>query len=339
VRTAVSVTDAGVEPTAEVTTMTGATTATNTKADPTKVVPVTRTVTGISEHFTYEFPAASVTFLRMHTQDRVAPVVDDVTLAGTSVEGWYADPVTVQATASDDRNLDRTEMKVDDGPWQTATSVQVSGNGTHTVQVRAVDAAGNVGEIRPVTFGIDTQPPVSNATVDATARTVTVRASDNGQVGVAWIETRIGDSGEWQPYTAPVTVGDAETTVQFRAVDKLGNAEDPGTATVPAKQAPILVGTTTTASAPSTRVKRGTIVPVTVRVTSASGDQPTGTVRLSETVVLTSGQLSSGQVTLSLNTSGLAEGKHTVVVQYLGDSTHKASQTTLTVTVTKGSGK
>jgi len=336
VRTNVDVTDAGVEPAAEVTTLVGAASDVNTKASPTKVAPVTRTLSGISEHFVYEFPATSVTFIRLHTKDAKPPTVDDVTLEGTAVEGWYDDPVTVRATASDDRLLDHIEFQVDGGAWQSpaAASVEVSGNGSHTVQVRAVDAAGNVGELRPVTFGIDTAAPVSNATVDATARTVTVRASDNGQVGVDRIETRIGTSGEWELYTAPVTVGDTETVVQFRAVDKLGNLELPGSVTVPAKVV-VAVSTTTSAQPSTTKVTQGTPFTVAVTVASASGE-PTGTVQVAVGAsVLASGQLSGGAVTVTVPTAALAIGKHTLVVRYLGATGFKGSQASFTVTVSK----
>jgi len=336
VRTNVDVTDVGVESTAEVTTLLGAASDLNTKGSPTKVVPVTRAVSGVSEHFVYEFPASSVTFIRLHTKDGQAPTVDDVTLEGTAVDGWYDDPVTVRATASDDRKLDRIEFQVDGGPWQSpaVAAVTVSGNGSHTVQVRAVDAAGNVGEVRPVTFGIDTEPPVSNATVDATARTVTLRASDNGQVGVDRIETRIGAAGEWQLYTAPVIVGDAETVVQFRAVDRLGNTESAGSVTVPARQV-TAVSTTTAAQPSATRVKQGTPISVAVTVTSAGG-QPSGTVQVTEgTTVLVGGQLTGGAVTLTVPTGSLFAGKHTLVVRYLGSTGFKASQTSFTVTVGK----
>ena len=37
----------------------------NTMSAPTKIVPVTRTVRGVSDSFTYDFPASSITFLRL----------------------------------------------------------------------------------------------------------------------------------------------------------------------------------------------------------------------------------------------------------------------------------
>ncbi|MER5264177.1 alpha-L-arabinofuranosidase C-terminal domain-containing protein [Actinosynnema sp. NPDC002837] len=335
VRTRVKVSDAGVLPDGEVTQMTGAPGDTNTKADPTNVVPTTRQIGGLSNDFGYDFPAQSITFLRMHTTDAVAPVVDDVTLHGTTANGWYGDPVTVSATATDDRRLDRIEFRVDGGAWLTHADakVQVSGDGRHTVEVRAVDAAGNVGAVRPVTFGIDGVAPVSNATVDAAARTVTVRAADSG-VGVDRIETRIG-TADWQPYTAPVVVGDAETAVLFRAVDRLGNVEEPGTVVVPAKQAQ-LKSTTTTVTPSKPKAERGAVIPLTVKVGTSGGTTPSGEIRILESSVpLASATLTNGTATVSLDTSGLSVGDHTLVVRYAGDGGHSPSQTSVVVRITK----
>lgn len=320
-------------PDGEVTQLTGAPGDTNTKADPTRVVPTTRRIGGLSNDFGYDFPAQSITFLRMRTADAVAPVVDDVTVRGRTVNGWYGDPVTVSATATDDRRLDRVEFRVDGGAWTAGTQVQVGGDGQHTVEVRAVDAAGNVGAVRPVTFGIDGVAPVSNAAVDSAARTVAVRAADSG-VGVDRIETRLG-TADWRPYTAPVVVGDAETTVQFRAVDRLGNVEQPGTVVVPAKQAQ-LKSTTTTVTPSKPKAEQGAVLPLTVKVGTSGGTTPTGEVRvLGTSGPLTSATLASGTAAVSLDTSALSVGEHTLVVRYLGDGKHNPSQTSLVVRITK----
>jgi hypothetical protein len=334
VRTRVTVADAGVLPDGEVIQMTGAPGDTNTKAAPTKVVPTTRQIGGLSNDFGYDFPAQSITFLRLHTADAVAPVVDDVTVQGRTVNGWYGDPVTVSATATDDRRLDRVEFRVDGGAWVPGTQVQVGGDGQHTVEVRAVDAAGNVGAVRPVTFGIDGVAPVSNATVDSAARTVAVRAADSG-VGVDRIETKLG-TADWRPYTAPVVVGDAETSVQFRAVDRLGNVEEPGTVVVPAKQAQ-LKSTTTTVTPSRPKAEKGAVIPLTVKVGSTSGGTtPSGEIRILESSVpLASATLTNGTATVSLDTSGLSVGDHTLVVRYVGDGGHSPSQTSVVVRITK----
>ncbi|WP_431981101.1 OmpL47-type beta-barrel domain-containing protein [Streptomyces qinglanensis] len=82
--------------------------------------------------------------------------------------------------------------------------------------------------------GEDTTPPETSATVDGEqdadgdylgSATVTVTASD-ADSGVESIEYAL-DGGDFQPYTAPVTVAEAgEHTVRYRAADKAGNAAE-----------------------------------------------------------------------------------------------------------------
>ncbi|UNZ16573.1 family 16 glycoside hydrolase [Streptomyces sp. 891-h] len=82
--------------------------------------------------------------------------------------------------------------------------------------------------------GDDTTPPQTSATVAGDkdedgnylgSATVTVTASD-ADSGVDSIEYAL-DGGEFEPYTAPVTVTDpGEHTVRYRAKDKAGNAAE-----------------------------------------------------------------------------------------------------------------
>lgn len=68
--TDITVSDTDVAPTAQVTEITADPAATNTKADPTAVVPVDREITTAGEEFSYEFPAQSVTFIRLAVDGR-----------------------------------------------------------------------------------------------------------------------------------------------------------------------------------------------------------------------------------------------------------------------------
>ncbi len=338
VRTRVDVSDVGIEGTATVTTLSGAPGATNTKAAPNAIKPRTREVSGISDSFAYEFPASSVTFLRMHTTDAVAPVVDTLEVSGDGVNGWYADPATVRFTATDDRRVVALEVSVDDGPWirkeGASGQTTVTGDGLHTVRVRAIDAAGNVGEVRPLVVGIDATAPVTRATFDSTARTVTLTAADAGS-GVDKVEYRLA-GGQWTTYASPVPVGSAATTVDFRAVDRLGRVEQPGTLDVPAagaQQAP----STTAAVSGAEPVRLGQPVKVDVSVTS-QGATPTGTVTLSDAGrTLSTGTLADGRAVLEVASAELGVGSHTLTVRYAGDAARAASQDTVTVVVAKAS--
>ncbi|KUJ38525.1 DUF1080 domain-containing protein [Streptomyces sp. MI02-2A] len=81
--------------------------------------------------------------------------------------------------------------------------------------------------------GSDTTPPQTSAQVAGAqnaqgdyvgAATVTIAATDEGGSGVDRIEYAIGDTGAWQPYTAPVVVDRTGShKVRHRALDKAGN--------------------------------------------------------------------------------------------------------------------
>ncbi|WP_082587351.1 alpha-L-arabinofuranosidase C-terminal domain-containing protein [Nocardioides sp. Soil774] len=333
-RTQVEVSDAGVEDTATVTTLSGAPGATNTKAAPNAIKPRVRQVDGIGSSFTYEFPASSVTFIRMHTADAVAPVVDDLSVAGTGVNGWYADPATVRVSASDDRAVERLEVSVDDAAWTTlpgdSGEVRVAGDGVHTVEVRAVDRAGNVGEVRPLTVGIDATAPVTRASLEG--RSVTLASADAG-AGVDRVDYRLGD-GPWTAYAAPVQVGDAATTVGFRAVDRLGNTEEAGVLQVPAAGAR-LAATATAAVVLRDEVALGRTARIAVTVTG-DGTTPTGTVTVTgPSGALATATLVAGRAVLGVDTEDLGVGTHQLTVRYSGDAARAPSQDAVSLAVVK----
>ncbi len=89
------------------------------------------------------------------------------------------------------------------------------------------------------------------------------------------VEDRVQGSG---PPVLSVSVGSGETVVQFRAVDKAGNAEEPNTVTVPAVGQG-LRDSVTAATLSASKVRYGTNVTVTARV-NGSGATPTGAVRV-----------------------------------------------------------
>jgi PKD repeat protein/plastocyanin len=104
-------------------------------------------------------------------------------------------------------------------------------------------------EIMKVEFAVadecleDTEPPTANHSVAGRLQpgetntylesaTLTITAGDAGCAGVKSVEYRVGSTGEWEPYTAPVefdTVGDH--TVDYRATDEFDNVSAVKTAT------------------------------------------------------------------------------------------------------------
>ena len=110
--------------------------------------------------------------------DTAAPEVA-LTLDGVDGAGdWYLSPVTVRATATDDRDLrTRIEVAVGDGEWVASDNVRfaeatVTGDGEHAVRARATDAAGNASAEASVTVRIDATRPTVTGQLDVEARTV-----------------------------------------------------------------------------------------------------------------------------------------------------------------------
>ena len=235
--------------------------------------------------------------------DGVDPVVTLATTPGRPSSGWFATaPVTVRATGTDDGAVASTEISLDGGAWVgtdgATAQVAVPDDGRHLVQARATDASGNVSAIVSRAVLVDTGAPVSKATVSASARTVTLSAADEWS-GVARVEYRVGTSGAWSPYAAPVKVGSGAVTVQYRSVDVAGNVEITNTASVPAAGT-VLKATSTAAVVAPSSVTFGKAAKVTVRVTGAGGT-PTGTVRVTDGKRLVgSATLSGGRASVAI---------------------------------------
>jgi hypothetical protein len=119
---------------------------------------------------------ASVSDVAGNTTNAVsAPVKIDMTPPATSASSlpeWNNSTVTVTLTATDNLSgVDATHYTVDGGTTQTGTSVLLTDEGVHTVQVWSVDNAGNTETAHSVTVKIDktapsitfTQAPVPNS--------------------------------------------------------------------------------------------------------------------------------------------------------------------------------
>jgi regulation of enolase protein 1 (concanavalin A-like superfamily) len=116
-------------------------------------------------------------------KDNVAPQVN-LSLnpsAPSGSNGWWTDDVVATAMATDNQPGQLyLEQKIDDGAWAEYTHpVSLTTDGTHTVQVRASDTAGNVSAPETVTVKIDKTLP--KATVTGLAA--------GGSLGVASLAT------------------------------------------------------------------------------------------------------------------------------------------------------
>lgn len=277
-------------------------------------------------------PAAMVT-----VTDANDPTVT-VTAAPDGENGWsVTSPVLVEVAASDDTGVESVETSLDGGAWTavpgSAATVGVTGDGVHGVRGRAHDVTGNVSAIGTLTVRLDSARPLSRATYDDSARTITIRAADTTS-GVDRIEVRVA-GGAWTPYDGPFSVGPEGADVEYRAVDVAGNAENTNLLAVPpAGQEP--APTTVVGVLDRDAVRYGKAVGVSVRVNSAVGT-PTGIVRLmSGGTLLAAGQLVDGRLRMVLDSTDLGGvGVHTLVLRYDGDDVHAAGEDRLSLTVSK----
>ncbi len=131
--------------------------------------------------------------------------------------------------------------------------------------------------------GEDTTAPTARAEVTGTrnaqgqyvgSASVALTAADEaGGSGVDRIEYAIGDTGAWQPYTAPVVVDQVgDHAVRYRAVDKAGNvsAEQSAAFTVVAPPSDDTVAPDTSATVSGEKNPDGTYIDMATVTVSAS---------------------------------------------------------------------
>jgi len=141
---------------------------------------------------------------------------------------------TVSLVATDPGSgVAETLYSLDGGVLTTGTVVTAAGDGTHTVQFWSVDNASNVETPTIVAFLVDATAPAT--TSDALAAyvdsaTITLTSQDNTDgVGVAETYWRI-DGGDIATGTVVTTSAVGTHTVEFWAVDLVGNTEATQTA-------------------------------------------------------------------------------------------------------------
>ncbi|GAB3680879.1 right-handed parallel beta-helix repeat-containing protein [Angustibacter aerolatus] len=165
--------------------------------------------------------------VRGATADAVAPTVS-VTPTPATGTPTAATKLSLRFTASEAATF---SCRYDSTAWAACTS-PVSydgvGEGSHTVQVRATDAAGNVGAVQQATWKVDrtgpsvslTGGPASGSRTTATSASLPFTVSEPGQA-----QCRL-DSGSFITCTSPYAVSKLKTgahTVQVRGFDQAGN--------------------------------------------------------------------------------------------------------------------
>ncbi|MDI6105143.1 Ig-like domain repeat protein [Actinoplanes sp. NEAU-A12] len=276
--------------------------------------------------------------------DAGAPTVSATVTPAEPASGWFTGPATVTVTAGDAVDgplvpqVRVTRSGEPAGAWTDQPQpLTIDRDGIHLIEYVATDAAGNSSGIGSLTVRVDGTAPVSQATVDAKGRTVVLRSADNDS-GVNLVQYSRDGGATWQTYTVPLTAGQAETTVLYRAVDVAGNVETANRAVLPAVGV-VLAPSSTKASLVSAKVSYGTAAAVRVTVSGGLQAKPSGTVRvLLGSTAVGSGVLSGGKATIKL-AKNIGVGTRKLRVVYAGDDRYTGSAADLTLKVVTASSK
>jgi len=158
--------------------------------------------------------------------DTQAPVTND-----DAPTDWVQGPVNVTLTAEDSQTfVEATTYRIDGGEQTSYVApVQISAEGTTTVEYWSTDAAGNTEQVRSVQVRIDDTAPATISDIDPAWQngpvTVTLTATDGVLSGVEATSYRI-DGGEQQTYSEPFVVSaEGTTTIEYWSTDAAGNTE------------------------------------------------------------------------------------------------------------------
>lgn len=181
--------------------------------------------------------------------DTEEPPADTTAPTTTATTTDVATGVQVSLTATDGEGgsgVASTQYRIDAGEWTAYTApFVVDEPGTHTVEFRSTDVAGNVEATKSTQVVVeapDEAAPTTTITWSpaapdgeagwyVTEPSFTLAAEDTGGSGVASTEYRL-DGGTWTAYAGPVEVGDGEHTVDYRSTDVAGNQETAGSSGV-----------------------------------------------------------------------------------------------------------
>jgi beta-xylosidase len=176
---------------------------------------------------------------------------DDTTAPNTTIalnpgtpngdDGWYAGPVRVTLTGTDETGgsgVEQMMYRIDGGtPQNYSGPFDYTVEGEHTLEYRSVDGAGNAETYKPVSLKVDVKAPVT--TIKQTpaaplggdgwhdgAVTVRLSAADGAGSGVKTTEYRVDGAGEWTAYETPIVVEEAGVhRLEYRSTDVAGNDE------------------------------------------------------------------------------------------------------------------
>lgn len=160
--------------------------------------------------------------------DTVLPELAVSASAPDGQNGWFITAPTISVSGSDATSgLAAAELQIGSGSWQTG-SVSLSTDGSHALNFRARDNAGNqktAGGVYPVdmtdpTLAVNLQGTAGQNGWYRSAVSASPSASD-ATSGLATLDARL-DNGSWRT-AFPISIGEGVHTLDSRASDKAGN--------------------------------------------------------------------------------------------------------------------
>lgn len=163
-------------------------------------------------------------------------------LAGTTGDaGWWRSGVAVALEAQDAASgVAATSFALDGGTWRQGASLQVAGDGEHTLRFRSEDVAGNQEPEVVLSVPVDATPPSTAALPNGTrglagwwrsSVALALEAQDAAS-GVAATRHAL-DGGPWADGARLDVAGDGSHEVAFFSRDAAGNEEAPRSLAVP----------------------------------------------------------------------------------------------------------
>jgi predicted phage tail protein len=251
---------------------------------------------------------------RDFTVDTTAPAasIDGVSVTGAAASVRLSSP---------DTDVARFECRLDDGDYAACASPKQFaglGDGQHTVAVRAVDNAGNVGAAVTRDFTVDTTAPAASIDgVNVTGAAASVRFS-SPDTDVARFECRLDDS-DYAACTSPkqfAGLGDGQHTLAVRAVDGTGNVG-----------APVARDFTVDTTAPAAGIDKLDVARDTATVRFSSPDTDVARFECS---------LDHGDYAACASPkqfAGLGDGQHTVAVRAVDRTGNVGAASSVTFTI------
>lgn len=159
--------------------------------------------------------------------DGTPPTLAESVPAPDGQNGWYVTPPMLSVSGTDvTSGFSRGEVQ-DGGTWNSSPYT-VTGDGSHSINFRTFDVAGNSTTGGAITVNLDTVAPTVAPQVQGTltngyyGKSVTlIVGGADATSGVTAEEVSI-DGGAWQT-AGDLILADGQHTIQFRATDQAGN--------------------------------------------------------------------------------------------------------------------